>query len=70
MAEALDQPMNEEEELNIWSAFKQAAPNATTGQDEDALDKDRKTNSSSYKGSTLSKDMESRDNIYQNCHSN
>ena len=44
MAEALDQPMNEEEELNIWSAFKQAAPNATTGQDEDALDKDRKTN--------------------------
>ena len=53
MAEALDQPMNEEEELNIWSAFKQAAPNATTGQDEDALDKDRKTNSSSYKGSTL-----------------
>ena len=34
--------MEQEEELRIWNAFKQAAPTALTGQNgEDPLDKDR-----------------------------
>eukprot|EP00439_Symbiodinium_sp_Y106_P068814 s52_g11.t1 len=42
MAEQLEAPMEQEEELRIWNAFKQAAPTALTGQnEEDPLDKDR-----------------------------
>ena len=42
MTEALEIPMEQEEELRIWEAFKQAAPTALTGQqEEDPLDKDR-----------------------------
>ena len=39
--EQLAEPMDQEEEQRIWSAFKLAAPSATTGTDEDALDKER-----------------------------
>ncbi|CAE7280696.1 unnamed protein product, partial [Symbiodinium sp. CCMP2456] len=41
MADQLDVAMEQEEELRIWQAFKQAPPTETTGAAEDALDKDR-----------------------------
>ncbi|CAE7216578.1 unnamed protein product, partial [Symbiodinium necroappetens] len=41
MTDALEVPMEQEEELRIWAAFKQAAPTAITGDQEEALDKDR-----------------------------
>ncbi|OLP87780.1 hypothetical protein AK812_SmicGene30970 [Symbiodinium microadriaticum] len=37
----LEEPMEQGEELDIWNAFKKAAPTDTTGPSADALDKDK-----------------------------
>ncbi|OLP80374.1 hypothetical protein AK812_SmicGene39212 [Symbiodinium microadriaticum] len=63
MADALEVPMEQDEELRIWSAFKQAAPSEITGEGADALDKDRaqKFHKPEGKGDTRGADQRGSD---------